>query len=160
MNRVFTFSGLKRSLEWAIQKDHITHLKQWTHAPLFQVNDVFDISKIIHQLPQSVIDKALPTLDRPYYRYHLNYKEKSPEWYLIYWLPLSRSKIHNHPNGGCYWWLLDGELMEETLQETKILKSDMKQICFPNYAGDDKNFHRIINGKKASITLHVYHHFQ
>ena len=78
--------------------------------------------------------------------------------YLIKWLPYCESAIHDHPDNGCFFKILDGEIIEEVysknlnvIDTNYYMKSNFGKIH------DDIGYHKMINkSNKECISLHVY----
>ena len=78
--------------------------------------------------------------------------------YLIKWLPYCESAIHDHPENGCIYKILDGEIIEEVysknlnvIDTNYYIKSNFGKIH------DDIGYHKMINkSNKECISLHVY----
>lgn len=89
--------------------------------------------------------------------------------YFIYWDPYSCSPIHNHPNNGCYFKILNNNLIEQKYNyvhdyydKTKMcrLKETEKKIITKNkisYIDDFVGYHRICNPNNNIVTsIHIY----
>lgn len=168
---VRSWKDLAHHLRWSIQEGKVKNLQDWFYtcnAPMYLPRDLQKIEKNIFgykgiKTQEMSFQPIRPTVIKPYYRYILNPHETEngslPAWYLIYWPPKVRSQIHSHPEGGCVWWLLQGELHEfihSPPQNTiQIHKSPFVEdnISNPNLASQP---HQMMNGRKESISLHVY----
>ena len=77
--------------------------------------------------------------------------------YFIVWQPNTVSKIHNHSKNGCHMFILKGMIREEVFTKNLSL-IDIKYHCTFNksYIDDNIGYHRIINGKQYSYSLHIY----
>ena len=80
---------------------------------------------------------------------------------ILTWNPESGTPVHNHPNTGCIYKILSGELMEdiydsEQKQSTRLKSSWLKKgDC--GYIDDTIGFHRIWNPTKTpSVSVHIY----
>jgi predicted metal-dependent enzyme (double-stranded beta helix superfamily) len=97
----------------------------------------------------------------------LNYKRnlicnsECVDIYLICWKEGQKSKIHDHPDGGCLMVMLEGEL-----QEIKYNKDEHETISYvatniikpgDNAYNSGSTVLHQITALKPSISLHIYH---
>lgn len=159
---VFSWNTLQHHLKHSIENYHVKHLSEWFYkysTPLYMPKDLGELERNIYKNKKYLFD-GYPTIDRPYYKFILNpneLKKNKPEWYLIYWSPGVSSKMHNHPEKGCIWWLLDGSLTE-TKKNNDIIKhkTSFSGIALPVYVGGKEDYHQITNENDSAISLHVY----
>lgn len=80
------------------------------------------------------------------------------EIYIITWNNYQQSKIHDHPNNGCIYKILDGHLVEENYDK-KLRLTGFKSL-FKNsigYTDNNTGLHKMINYKNiVAVSLHIY----
>jgi len=87
------------------------------------------------------------------------HETKDYELILISWAPGAKSHIHNHPENGCIYKVLDGILIEETY-DTKTLALTNLTTLLSNDMGYIDNsicYHKMYNPENFSAySLHIY----
>lgn len=92
---------------------------------------------------------------------HITHYGTKFDIFILTWKPGCGTRVHNHPNTGCIYKILEGELNEDiydshletktSLQSTKLIKGQT------GYIDDNIGFHRIWNpSKKTSVSIHIY----
>ena len=81
------------------------------------------------------------------------------ELILISWAPGAKSHIHNHPENGCIYKVLDGILIEETYDPKTIELTNLITLL-PNDMGYIDNticYHKMYNPEPfTAYSLHIY----
>ena len=81
------------------------------------------------------------------------------ELILISWAPGAKSHIHNHPENGCIYKVLQGILIEETYEPNTIELTNLITLL-PNDIGYIDNticYHKIYNPEHVqAYSLHIY----
>ena len=112
-------------------------------------NDDNDIDLTNYQDLLTVSDKN--------YTRNLVYTNNQLDCYLLCWLPGQNSPYHFHPDRGCIYKVLKGELTEikETIDKTKI--NTILYEGDSGYIDNSDGSHKMINtGDKLTISLHFY----
>ena len=80
------------------------------------------------------------------------------DMYIITWNNYQKSKIHNHPENGCIYKILEGHLIEENYDD-KLTLVGIKSLFIDRigYIDDFIHLHRMNNYKNnISVSLHIY----
>ena len=80
------------------------------------------------------------------------------DMYIITWNNYQKSKIHNHPENGCIYKILEGHLIEENYDD-KLRLVGIKSLFIDRigYIDDFIHLHRMNNYKNSvSVSLHIY----
>lgn len=80
---------------------------------------------------------------------------------IISWGPKCATPVHNHTNAGCIYKVLEGKLVEELYDASRIDKEPLKISILKTgdtgYIDNDIGFHRVINDSDTvSVSLHIY----
>ena len=75
--------------------------------------------------------------------------------YLLCWYPNQTSLIHDHPEDGCIFKVLKGQL-DETIYEVDKTETNPLSVNSYAYRNGNKVLHKVVNGNEYSVTLHVY----
>ena len=78
--------------------------------------------------------------------------------YIITWNQYQQSKIHDHPENGCIYKILEGHLVEENYDK-KIQLTGFKSLFLDciGYIDDRYYLHKMINyTNKVAVSLHIY----
>ena len=82
------------------------------------------------------------------------------DMYIITWNKYQQSEIHNHPENGCIYKILEGHLIEEHFDK-KIRPFGFKSL-FKDSIGYIENYyylHKMINYyDTVAVSLHIYSH--
>lgn len=92
-------------------------------------------------------DYAIPSTG--YTRYLLA-KGEDFEVYVIVWSAGAETPFHGHPEGGCWMFVVSGELLENTVDAERKLGSGAK-----GYQKGAKGIHKI-TALENSCSLHLY----
>ena len=136
-----------RKLRNAINEQGIAHLRDFS-APMYLPEDFDTLCALIR-------DKSeLPTKTREYSKWCIYDGERNPSVYLLIWPPNSSTEWHGHPLRGCLFYLLNGEMVEQLPDGTSrvycgSLESPNAPVCV-------ESRHRMLNGEKTSVSLHIY----
>lgn len=86
------------------------------------------------------------------------FKNSILESYFIYWKPNSYSKIHNHPENGCYYTILNNTMEEHIYDKNlNLLSLAVIQPREVNYIDDDLGYHKMVNNsEKFTTSIHIY----
>lgn len=86
------------------------------------------------------------------------YSNPKYELILLRWHPYYESKIHNHPENGCLFKLLQGELIEKKYDKSlNLIKTKNLNNDSINYIDNSLCYHKIINNSDfLSYSLHIY----
>lgn len=96
----------------------------------------------------------------PKYTRNVVYRDDLIEVILICWNSEAKSEIHDHPDKGCLFKILQGNLTEVVydkdnndfvIKEAKNLSSNKI-----SYQEGKNGLHQIINGNEKTISLHIY----
>jgi len=91
------------------------------------------------------------------YKKNLFYRDKDYEMFIVCWNPFQETKIHNHPNQGCILKILEGSIDEILYDKNFNLKNKFKlEKNNIRYIDDNLGIHKMINGSKQCISLHIY----
>ena len=80
------------------------------------------------------------------------------DMYIITWNNYQKSKIHNHPENGCIYKILEGHLIEENYDD-KLRLVGIKSLFIDciGYIDDFIYLHRMNNYKNnICVSLHIY----
>jgi cysteine dioxygenase len=135
-----------------------------------EVNGVenFHISHFMKQLQNYNGEdwKKCPQTCKPcYFRYvqqiNIKYHNTVYDMIIISWGPNCATPVHNHPETGCIFKVLEGELVEELYDATKDefepLKITSLKVGDTGYIDDSIGFHRVVNrSNKQAVSLHIY----
>tara|TARA_Y200000002_G_C22581575_1_gene621105 strand:+ start:322 stop:801 length:480 start_codon:yes stop_codon:yes gene_type:complete len=103
--------------------------------------------------------KSYIKFDKDNYKKNLIYRNMDFEIFLVCWLPLQKTKIHNHSENGCLIRILEGE-MNEIIYEPKNKEIITTNNMYQNdiqYIDDKIGVHKMINtSDKNCISLHIY----
>jgi hypothetical protein len=89
----------------------------------------------------------------------LLHRNKWLDAYLLTWMPQQGTSWHGHPDRGCIYKLLVGELVEERTSNTgeTPVTSTLLTEGDASYIDNSIGFHRVINqSKRPSVSLHFY----
>ena len=98
---------------------------------------------------------------KEHYKRNLVYRNDLIKILIICWDANQKSKIHDHPNGGCLVRLLEGELYEKVYKKNgnNFEVQEKNKLSFDkcSYQEGSNGLHKVVNkSNKGSITLHVY----
>lgn len=81
--------------------------------------------------------------------------------FVLTWRPGGVTPVHNHPDTGCIYKVLKGELIEEIYDSSKNIKKPIKEthltkgVC--GYIDDEVGYHRIRNPtNECCVSIHIY----
>lgn len=98
------------------------------------------------------------TVDETKYNKQFVYGTDEFDMYIITWNKYQQSKIHNHPENGCIYKILEGHMVEEFYDKHIRLSgfnSSFKDRI--GYIHDSKCLHKMINyHDKVAVSLHIY----
>ena len=133
------------------------------------------LNNLIYHLNKSSLKQCLPILNAlsnfnymdnldntPYneknYRKFLLYQNKKFDIYLIDWKEKSESYIHNHPNNGCIFKILNGKIEEEIYsKKLDFVKTNSYFINDCGYIDDSLGYHKMKNlNNTNTFSLHIY----
>ena len=75
--------------------------------------------------------------------------------YLLCWSPKQHSLVHDHPDSGCIFKVLKGNLHEITYQNENIETISLSVNDYA-YRYGNKVLHKVVNSDDYAVTLHVY----
>nr|QDY52421.1 cysteine dioxygenase type I [Mimiviridae sp. ChoanoV1] len=91
------------------------------------------------------------------YKKNLFYSDNNLEAFIVCWEPYQETKIHNHSDNGCILKILEGNINEILYnKDLKILKKNILPKNDIRYIDDNIGYHKMINGKEKTISLHIY----
>ena len=93
-----------------------------------------------------------------YERYLMVSRDKF-DIFVLTWKPGVATKIHNHPQTGCIYKLVSGNLVEELFDTTTLnqTKSTPLSIGDTGYIDDTIGYHSIKNpGLTPAVSIHIY----
>ena len=145
----------------------IIHLNKTNFfASLNRIKHFSDVKHILKNFNPCIIsdgltDNIIRTDEKDKYTRHQIFKNDRLDCYLLFWQPKAVSKIHDHPDNGCYLKVLDGYLIETRYTfRNKNLKKINNNILIKNsvsYIDDTKGIHSIYNPTNMIVpSLHVY----
>lgn len=81
--------------------------------------------------------------------------------FVLTWRPGGATPVHNHPNTGCIYKVLKGELIEEIYDSKQNIKKPLKETHLIKgacgYIDNDIGFHRIRNPTdESAVSIHIY----
>lgn len=76
------------------------------------------------------------------------------ELVLIHWKPFQQSPIHNHPNGGCLYRVLYGNMIEEFHHKSSVCIRPLNGTMFIQ----NPDTHLVKNLDRESLSVHLYSH--
>lgn len=86
------------------------------------------------------------------------YSNSKYEILLLKWYPYYESTIHDHPDNGCLFKLLQGELIEKRYDKSlNLIDTNNLNKNSINYIDNNLFYHKIINNSDfISYSLHIY----
>ena len=91
------------------------------------------------------------------YKKNIFYRDKDFEMFIVCGNPFQETKIHNHPNQGCIFKILEGSIDEILYDKNFNVKNEYKSEKNKiRYIDDNLGIHKMINGSKHCISLHIY----
>jgi len=101
--------------------------------------------------------KQYISFDKQDYKKNLVYRDNNFEMFVVCWLPNQKTKIHNHPKGGCLLKILEGNMMEELYDKNFVLQENNNLVMNDvRYIDDSIGIHKMKNNKENTISLHIY----
>jgi len=101
---------------------------------------------------------AYRKVDETKYNKQFVYGTDEFDMYIITWNKYQQSKIHNHPENGCIYKILEGHLVDEFFNK-QIKVAGFNSLFQDNigYIDDNNYFHKMINyHDKVAVSLHIY----
>lgn len=124
-------------------------------AKAYQTGKVEDIVKACEKL---VIPEDTLTFCTDCYTRKLVWTDEGADFsvYLLCWTPGQRSGLHDHPEKGCFMYLLKGCLTVTNYNEREY--GVTHNVCQGDYCVQTgaKQLHDVVNNDAPSISLHIY----
>lgn len=81
--------------------------------------------------------------------------------FILTWRPNATTPVHNHPNTGCIYKVLQGQITEEIYDplhiETKPIQKTSLRKGDCGYIDDNVGYHRIYNAtNELAVSIHIY----
>lgn len=93
------------------------------------------------------------------YKKNLVYRDKNYEMFVVCWKPKQASFIHNHPENGCIFKIIEGELSEHRYDEDSLTLIESNNLSKNSlgYIDDTEGLHKMMNeSKKKCVSIHIY----
>jgi len=101
--------------------------------------------------------KQYISFDKQDYKKNLVYRDNNFEMFVVCWLPNQKTKIHNHPEGGCLLKILEGNMIEELYDKNFVLQENNNLVMSDViYIDDSIGIHKMKNNEENTISLHIY----
>ena len=132
----------------------ITDLLKNSNLTLYDCKDILDNDD--NNIERDDYQEHITVSDKGYTR-NLVYTNDLLDCYLLCWLPGQKSPYHFHPDRGCIYKVLSGNLTEVKYLTDKTKKTTILHQGNCGYIDNNEGSHKMINtGEEMVVSLHFY----